>query len=65
MPKGVRKFAGGRNCLNTFLIFKSFKGALFVIIGQPPARFDTKKWSAITVACLASPETALTDRLSL
>jgi len=29
---------------------KSFKSALFVILGQPQARFDTKKWSAITVA---------------
>jgi hypothetical protein len=51
--------------LNAFLIFESFKSALFVIIGQPQTRFDTKKWSAITVASFASPETALTDRLSL
>jgi hypothetical protein len=44
------QFAAGRNCLNAFFIFKSFKSALFMIIGQPPARLDTKKWSAITVA---------------
>jgi hypothetical protein len=37
--KGAQ-FAAGRNRLNSFLIFKR---ALFVMIGQPPARFHAKK----------------------
>jgi hypothetical protein len=50
MVKEAHNSPPGRNCLNAFLIFKSFKSARFVNIGQPPARFDAKKWSAITVA---------------
>src|SRR5438477_390727 len=42
--EGGAQLTSGRNYLNSFLVFKS---ALFVMIGQAPARLDAKKRSAI------------------
>jgi hypothetical protein len=42
------EFLAGGDLLNPFFVLK---GTLFVMVGQAPARFDTKKRSAIGPQC--------------
>ena len=42
------QYASRHNCLNAFFLFK---GALLVMVREPPAWFNTKEWSAVRPQC--------------